>query len=100
MKDLNTLPKEVQEEVKETLKAFDKVNVIYEYGAYHVSPSLCIKEVYSADHEFIGTYKAVDVFTPEERIINYVEEFRCYPISYKGKRDYKWLNSLKLTMRQ
>ena len=95
MKDLNALPQEVQEEVKNTLKAFDKVNVIYEYGAYHVTASVTLKKVYAADHEFIGTYKAADVFTQDERIINYVEEFRAYPPAYKGKRDYKWINRLK-----
>lgn len=95
MKELNKLPQEVQDKVKRVLRAYDEVNVIFEYGEYHVSAGLSLKAVYGADHEFIGTYKAVDVFTQEERIINYVECFRDYPISYKGKRDYRWINSLK-----
>lgn len=71
MKDLNTLPKEVQHEVKSILKAS-----------------------YAEDHEFIGTYKAKEVYTEPERTINYVESFHDYPIWYKGKRDYKWLKNL------
>lgn len=95
MKNFNELPQEVQDKAKGVLRAYDQVNVIFEYGEYHVSAGLCLKSVYCADHEFVGTYNAVDVFTPEERIINYVECFRSYPISYKGERDYRWINSLK-----
>ena len=88
------LPVEVQAKVKEILKAYDEVYVIYEYGEYHVSASICLKAVYASDHKFIGEYKAKDVFTSEERILNYVESFHSYPIQYKGERDYMWLNSL------
>lgn len=94
MKDLNTLPKEVQHEVKSILKAYDEVNVIFEYGEYHVSPGITLKARYAEDHEFIGTYKAKEVYTEPERTINYVESFHDYPIWYKGKRDYKWLKNL------
>ena len=89
MKELNTLPSEVVEKVKNTLRAFDEVHVIYEYGEYHVSAGLCIKSSYGVDHEFIGTYKSKEVFTEEERILNYINSFQDYPIEYKGKRNYK-----------
>src|SRR5574343_168236 len=95
MRELNTLPQDVQDKVKSVLKAYDEVNVIFEYGEYNVSASICIKCNYASDHEFVGTYKAEDVFTPDERIINYVECFRDYPIEYKGKRDYRWINNLE-----
>ena len=94
MTNLNTLPIEIQEKVKRILKAYDEVHVIFEYGEYHVSPSISLKATYSEDHKFIGTYKANEIFTPEERIINYVEAFHDYPIQYKGKRDYAWLRTL------
>ena len=89
MRELNTLPSEVVEKVKSILRAYDEVNVIYEYGEYHVSAGLCIKSTYGADHEFIGTYKAKEVYTEEERILNYINSFQDYPIEYKGKRNYK-----------
>ena len=95
MKNLNTLPSEVIEKVKNTLRAYDEVHVIFEYGEYHVSAGLCIKATYGADHEFIGTYKAKEVFTDKERILNYVNEFQSYPIEYKGKRNYQDFNTGK-----
>ena len=82
MKNFNELPQEVQDKAKGVLRAYDQVNVIFEYGEYHVSAGLCLKAVYCEDHEFVGTYKAVECF-------------RSYPISYKGERDYRWINSLK-----
>ena len=97
MKDLNTLPVEVQNEVKDILKAYNEVNVTFEYGEYHVSPCISLKATYGEDHEFIGTYKAKEVYTEKERTINYVESFHDYPIWYKGKRDYRWLHNLTET---
>ena len=94
MKNLNTLPNEVQHEVKSILKAYDEVNVIFEYGEYNVSPGITLKASYAEDREFIGTYKAKEVYTEQERTINYVESFHDYPIWYKGKRDYKWVKNL------
>ena len=94
MKDFYTLPLNVQEQAKKTLRSFDEVNVIFEYGEYHVSAGIAVKSHYADDHEYIGHYKADDIFTPEERIINYVESFHSYPVQYKGKRDYNMINSL------
>lgn len=91
---INNLPIDVQEKVKETLKAFDTVNVWFENGSYHVSTACCIKAVYSNDDKFIGTFSAKDIYTDNERIINYVETFHEYPIEYKGKRDYKMLSQI------
>ena len=42
----------------------------------------------SPDHEYIGAYYAKDIYTEEERILNYCEEFHSYPPEDKGKRDY------------
>lgn len=92
---LETLPTETQSKVKEVLTVYDKAYVSYEDGAYHVSPNCCIKASYSSDHKSIGTFLKDDVFTKEEQIINYVEQFHAYPISYKGKQDYQFLDSLK-----
>lgn len=92
---LNTLPKEVQDEVKNTLKAYDEAHVIYEYGEYHVSVGVALKAHYAPDHKVIGTFKANEIFTQDERIENYINTFQEYPIEYKGKRDYKTLNDGK-----
>lgn len=89
MTTLNTLPIEIIEKVKNTLKAYDKCYVNYYGGEYHVSVGAALKATYEPDEKTIGTYYAKDVFTPEERILNYVNEFQSYPIEYKGKRNYK-----------
>lgn len=89
MRELNTLPSEVIEKVKNTLRAYDKCYVNYYGGAYHVSVGVSIKASYEPDEETIGTYFAKEVFTEEERILNYINSFQDYPIEYKGKRNYK-----------
>lgn len=94
MKEFNELPASIQSEVKNQLKAYDKCFVTYENETYHISPSIAITASYAVDHEVIGTYTAKEIYTAEERIINYVESFHEFPIQYKGKRDYRWLNSL------
>ena len=93
MKKFNELPKEIQEEVKSTLRAYDYVDVWFEYGRYTFGTTICSE--YADDHEFIGTYYAKEIFTEEERIINYCEEFHSYPIEYKGKRDYDIIKDYK-----
>ena len=92
MKNLNNLPKEVIAEVKNILKAFDEVNVVFENGKYDVSTAIVIKAHYAADHKFIGTFYAKDVFTEAERIENYINEFGDYPCNYHGERDYDKLH--------
>lgn len=86
MKKFNELPQSVQNEIKDTLKAYDEVDVYYENGRYDFG--LCLKASYAEDHEYIGCFKACDVYTEEERILNYVNEFHAYPMQYKGNRDY------------
>ena len=86
MKQFNELPESVKNEIKDTLKAYDDVDVYYENGKYHFG--LYLQANYAKDHEYIGCFKASDIYTEEERILNYVNEFHAYPIQYKGKRDY------------
>lgn len=93
MKKFEELPKEVQEKVKEILKAYNTVSVTFENGKYHYG-GYCLKNSYASDYEFIGDYKADEIFTKEERIINYVESFHTYPIDYRGKRDYRFIKNL------
>lgn len=92
MKKLNELPQEIQIRIKNYLKAFDEVSVTFEYGEYHFGTYL--KATYGADFEYIGAYKAKDIFTEKERIENYINEFHSYPIGYKGKRDYAMLKKM------
>lgn len=49
------------------LCAYDETNIIYEHGEFNVSPSLVIKREYAPDHTFIGTVKAEEWYTKEQR---------------------------------
>lgn len=94
MMNFNELPYEVQNKAKDVLKAYDRVYVTYENGAYNVSAGIALKASYAADHKFIGDYKAKEIFTEEEQILNYMESFHEYHPRYNGHRDYRWLNTL------
>lgn len=72
---LSELPEEVQNEAKSILKAYNSVNVVFEYNEFHVSASTCIKSSYNFDHFVCGRYNANEVYTPEERRQNYIECF-------------------------
>ena len=89
---LNTLPTDVQDRIIDTLKAYDEITVSYEYGMYHFG--VCIKSHYAPDHRVIGTFHADDIFTPEERMLNYMESFHEYPPRYTGKRDWKMIQEI------
>lgn len=91
MKKFNELPENIQNEIKEYLRAYDEVDVTYENGRYHFGTYL--KKQYGTDFEPIGVFKAKEFFTAEERIVNYVNCFHAYPIQYKGKRDYAILKN-------
>ena len=91
MKKFEQLPKEVQNEIKETLKEYDRASVTFENGKYHVSTGDCLKATYPEDYEVVGEYKADEIYTKEEQIINYVELFHEYPASYRVNRNYVWL---------
>ena len=93
MKNLGELPENLQNEIKDYLKIYNKVTVWYENGRYLFD--ICIKKTYAADHEFIGEYYADEIYTDEEKILNYVNEFYCYPKQYKGKRDYSIFHTEK-----
>lgn len=82
-------PIEVQEDIKSVCRVYDKAFVTYEYGKYHVSAGIGITATYAPDHRMCGTYYAEDIFTQDERTLNYVNNFYDYPCWYKGKKDYK-----------
>ena len=92
--DFYQLPGGVQDKARNILKAYDEVNIIFEYGEYRVSAGLALTATYAPDHKFIGVAYAEDIFTEEERIINYAESFHEFPSNYKGKRDYRMMNSI------
>ena len=92
--EFQNLPENVRAEALSTLKAFSEVNIIFENGRYNVSTGISIRKSYPADHNFIGIVYADDVFTDDEKILNYIESFHDYPPQYKGKRDYQMLHKI------
>ena len=85
MKKFENLPVDVQETIKDYLKAFNKVYVYYGNGEYRFS--FVLKDYYAPGYRFIGEYYAEDIYSLEERILNFVNEYRSYPIEYKGVKD-------------
>ena len=63
---LNTLPANIQSEVMETLTAFDKCNVDFYNGKYHVHIGCGIQDEYPVDFRFICVVKNSDVYTPDQ----------------------------------
>lgn len=91
---LNRYAAEVQEEIIKTLKAFDECHVERRGKKYVVCTGWCLKAVYG-DEEVLDTFKADEIFTEDEKILNYMESFHDYKITYKGKRDYKMIQEIK-----
>ncbi len=91
-----TLPIDIQEKVKDVLKAYHEVTVIFENGTYNVSTGSCIQAKYAPDHKVVGYYTNTEIYTEDERTINYIESFHEYPANWKGRRDYLKIKCLNL----
>lgn len=96
MIELKYLPKAIQKQVKNTLRAYDDCSVVFENGRYSVGGGVMIKAHYADDHEVIGNYRADEIYTETERIENYINQFHDYPTNYKGNRDYQFIKDLDL----
>lgn len=94
MSDMNKLEnysQDVQALAKSLLRGYDTVYLTTDSDNYtEVSTSLMITATPRITNTV--TIHAKDVFTPEQQIINYVEEFHDYPIQYKGCRDHQTLS--------
>ena len=88
------LPADVQEQAKKVLKAYPEVHITFANGKYNVSTGVALLAHYPDDYKVIGDYKDKEIFTEDELILNYINSFHEYPAQYKGKRDYRWMNSL------
>ena len=89
--NINNLPQSVQDDIRSWLCTFSEVTVYQKAnGEYNVRACTVLSNGQS--DKYIGEYTAKEVFTVEEQIVNYVNEFRDYPFSreykYTGKRDY------------
>lgn len=90
--DLN---EEVKASVKRMLRAYNESHVTFYNGEYHVSAGVALLAKYPSDYKVIGDYKAKDIYTDEERIVNYVNEFKEYPIEYKGDKDWEMMAKMR-----
>ena len=88
--EFNALPEDVKAQAKETLKAYHCVTIEFYNGEYHVSTMVGILGKYPEDHKFIGNAYDDDIYTEEERVLNFVEAFHYYPTNYKGKPVISW----------
>ena len=91
MEAFAALPEDVQDKARGHLRAFNECLIVFEHGRFSVGGGACLAASYAPDHKVHGIVYADDIYTPEERICNYIEEFHDYPPQYKGARDYKML---------
>jgi len=92
--NIKNLPDSVQQDIRSSLRAFSTVDVWQKAnGEYTVSASVFLSA--GPSPKYIGEYKAEEVFTMDERIVNYVNAFRSYPFTHKlrytGKEDNRVL---------
>ena len=87
----DTLPEDVKAKIKDTLRAFDSVEVVYEFGEYHVNTFSCLKASYGSDHKVIGTAYQDDFYSIDDYKKIYQEEFGypyyCDPNYYKKRKE-------------
>ena len=96
MKNLEKLTKyteEIQKEIIETLKCYDKCHVERIGTEYKVCVGYCLKDSYG-DEEVLDEFTKDEIFTVEDQIINYMESFHEYHPLYKGKRNYRMINEI------
>ena len=79
MLKFNELPEDVRNQVLKILKAYDEVDVIFEGGKYQLDVAAVLKMSYDSDFQYVGTYYAEDLYSPEQRDLNYIETFGCEP---------------------
>ncbi|GHV34244.1 hypothetical protein FACS1894187_04420 [Synergistales bacterium] len=99
MHDFYTLPLRVREQAKDTLRAYSSVHITFANGEYSVSTGICLMSKYPDDFKVIGDVVASDIYTDDERIVNYIEEFHDYPPQYKGTRDYDMLRYMRACLK-
>ena len=95
MMTFNQLPEAAQQAVKRTLSAYATCTVWEDNatGNYKARAHTIISNNDSGEI-CLGEYTALEVFTNEQRIINYVEQFKDYPFPlYTGTKDYTALLS-------
>ena len=89
--ELEKLPENTVKEVKDTLKAYDECQIVYQNGKYETSAGCGIYSSYPTDYKFIGVCYLDDIYTREEQLENYLTVFHSYPSWYVGKRDFDML---------
>ena len=92
---LENLPEEILAEAKEMLKGEDtEVDVIRWNRRIRVVGHVFPYE-HSADEKLLLTIYEKDVYTDDERALNYINYYHKYPNWYKGARDGGILERMK-----
>lgn len=94
MTKLAKYTEEIQKEVRDTLKAYNECHIERHGTEYRVCVGWTLKAHYG-DEEVLDTFTVDEIYTKEEQILNYMEVFHDYKITYKGKRDYKMVHEIE-----
>lgn len=88
--------KVVADNVYKTLKVYDKCYVNLVDGILRTDVAMYLTKLHSTSFKTIATFEALDVYTVDELIINYAEQFHEFSTLYTGKRDYGMLRNATL----
>lgn len=79
-------------EVRSTLMAYPKCYVYSDGENERVSTGVYISA--TGNDKLIKTFEAKEVLTTNEFILGYINNFRSFPASYKGKYDWPLMQKL------
>lgn len=94
MRKFTKAPREVQERILEALKQVRYVYVVRNGDRYSVTTHLTTQRSERGEWEYLGKFTMEEIYSPDERILNFVEVMHDYPPEYRGKRDYLMLQSV------
>ncbi len=73
--NINTLPENTQNEIRQILRVYDSVSVEYANGRYTVLIGSALQDKYADDFRVIGYIKQSDIYTRDEIVQINFEEF-------------------------
>lgn len=89
------LPEEIKTEVLSTLMAYDTCYIYQDCVTLKYSVSTALTLTAHSNDVIVETIQVTDVYTKEERQLNYANTFFDYPMSYKGVRDYPKMGEMR-----
>lgn len=88
-KILEKYPVSIQQDIKDTLTAYSKVSITFYNGKFHIETGCMLLGEYPDDYQCYPDILATDIYTDDERVENYINNF-C-----QGERKEYLINNAK-----